>query len=373
MIAEAEVTRVSEPPSESRAISKVQPTAEPSLNIMTIGKAFAESGMFGCKTVAQGIVLALHCHYEQISPVRVLQTYHLIEGHLTMRADAMLAAFRKAGGEFTWIKDGKDGQSAAIRLKFAGNEYVSEFTFADAEKALLVKKDKPNSNWMKTPANMLRARAVSDGVRMLAPEVVCGIYTPEEMGDYEPETITATATTKRGAKTTPAITAPVEATPSITVSQPEVIEVTETKPAEPPTVEVVGVATPSESDEIIDKVALLKKDLGIVSDLSWDAIVEQHGIPIEAASGKRKLRGGTIEQQRGLLAHLVTLNEIKQSVEKLGIADDKWPKVLAKFEIVPVAAHHLCWLSATPAQAAALCDFLTASIDARDKKKAETA
>jgi hypothetical protein len=374
MIAEAELTRVSEPPIESRAISKVQPTSEPSQNIMTIGKAFAESGMFGCKTVPQGIVLALHCHYEQISPVRVLQTYHLIEGHLTMRADAMLAAFRKAGGEFTWIKDGKDGQSAAIKLKFAGNEYVSEFTFADAEKALLVKKDKPNSNWMKTPANMLRARAVSDGVRMLAPEVVCGIYTPEEMGDYEPETvIAAVATTKRGTKSTPVTAAP--------TAQPEVIDVIETKPAEPPTVDVaatpaanpVATPSPSESDEIIDKVALLKKDLGIVSDLSWDAIVEQQGIPVEAASGKRKLRGGTIEQQRGLLAHLVTLNEIRQSVEKLGIADDKWPKVLAKFEIVPVTAHHLCWLSATPTQAATLGHFLTASIAEREKKRTATA
>ena len=44
---------------------------------------------------------------------------------------------------------------------------------------------------------MLRARCISKAVRMLAPEVVAGIYTPEETEDFQPAiTEVAAAPTK---------------------------------------------------------------------------------------------------------------------------------------------------------------------------------
>jgi hypothetical protein len=329
---------------------------------------------------AAGIVLASHCHYAGISPIVHKAKFHFFQNQYTKKPEAMLADFESDGGRFDWTTDGGNIEQASITMTHKGKTVSYRFTMDDARRAGLAGKDL----WKKYPAQMLRARCISGGMRMHFPKYTEGYYTADEVGDQsEPD---SAATSKRPTKAIPSITTPVDTTAvtSVPVALPSpsaVIEVAETKPAEPPTVDAVAtpaanpVATPSpsESDEIIDKVALLKKDLGIVSDLSWDAIVEQQGIPVEASSGKRKLRGGTIEQQRGLLAHLVTLNEIKQSVEKLGIADDKWPKVLAKFEIVPVAAHHLCWLSATPAQAATLGHFLTASIAEREKKRTATA
>ncbi len=53
-------------------------------------------------------------------------------------------------------------------------------TPAVAEK-LLGKDGKPKDNWKKWPRRMLTARAISEGVRLIAPECCFGTYTVEEL------------------------------------------------------------------------------------------------------------------------------------------------------------------------------------------------
>jgi len=66
----------------------------------------------------------------------------------------------------------KGTSSAAIVADM--KEYVANGT-------ALGKDGKPKDNWKKWPRRMLTARAISEGVRLIAPECCFGTYTVEEL------------------------------------------------------------------------------------------------------------------------------------------------------------------------------------------------
>jgi len=146
--------------------------------VAQLGEWFAKSGMFGCTKVEQGNILALQCLAERKTPLDMARTYHIIEGKLSKRSDAILADYRKAGGKVKWIKF--DDKEARAIFSFEDNEIEVYYTINDARKAGLIK---PRSGWETHPADMLRSRLISKTVRMLAPETIAGQYTPEELQD----------------------------------------------------------------------------------------------------------------------------------------------------------------------------------------------
>jgi hypothetical protein len=150
-------------------------------SIQELGRAIALSGMFGCERVEQGVVFALQCMAERKPPLEMAKSYHLIKGKLSKRADAMLADFRRAGGKWVW-EDLKNTDKQAAKVDFEGQTYSVAYTMAEAAKAGLVK---AGGNWEKFPANMLRARLVSETLRAIAPEIVQGAYTPEEIENFD--------------------------------------------------------------------------------------------------------------------------------------------------------------------------------------------
>jgi len=161
---------------ENNALTVYDRFTDPLDAIEKLGDTFAKSGMFGCEKTEQGRVLALACLTERKAPFEILRTYHLIQGRLTMRSDAMLAAYRQRGGKVKWTRS--DDKAAVALWTYQENENVEiGFTIEDAIRAKLVKKD---SGWEKFPDAMLRARAISKALRMIAPEVVAGVYLPDE-------------------------------------------------------------------------------------------------------------------------------------------------------------------------------------------------
>lgn len=156
--------------------------ADPMAAVKEMGSFLAKSGMFGCNKEEQGQVIALTCMCERKTPIEILRTYHIIEGKLSMRADAMLAAYRGRGGKVTWKQF---DETAAIGIwDFDRIATTIGFTMEDARRAGVVK---PGSAWMKYPDAMLRARCISKAIRMLCPEAVSGVYTPEEIHDINNE------------------------------------------------------------------------------------------------------------------------------------------------------------------------------------------
>lgn len=145
--------------------------------ITALGSMFAKSGMFGCDRVEQGQVLAMVCLAERKSPTEITRTYDIIGGKLRKKAMAAHAEFRAKGAKIRWIKTGDDGIEARAEITFEGSTVVCSYGLAAAQKAGLVK---DRSAWVTNPANMLRARVISNAIGMLAPE----IYAGEEDGEF---------------------------------------------------------------------------------------------------------------------------------------------------------------------------------------------
>ena len=150
--------------------------------IEMFGNAICRSGMFGCESKEAGIVFALQCVAENKPPLEMAKNYHLVKGKLTKRADAMLADFRRAGGKVTW-RDLKNDKIQEAVFEFEDVQTTASFSMEDAKRAGLVR---AGSAWDKTPAAMLRARCISETLRAIAPEIVQGVYVPEEI-DVKPQ------------------------------------------------------------------------------------------------------------------------------------------------------------------------------------------
>lgn len=211
----------------ANALAVYAKIADPLAAVQQLGEQFFKSQIMRVNTPGDGAVLALTCICEGITPLDFVRTYHIIEGRPAMRADAMAAKFIAAGGVIEWHEIGEHGKPASATFTFGRQSIPMTFSLDDARRMLGKTKegadviDKPNSNWQKDPGAMLRARLVSKAVRILAPHIVAGVYTPEELQDVA-ET-PATATPQRAARK--AAQAQPEP-PAATVPQPPVVDST---------------------------------------------------------------------------------------------------------------------------------------------------
>lgn len=152
---------------------------------LKLGGMIARSGAFGVNSDEAGAVIALMCFQENMSLLQFQRRFHIVSGRPSMKADAMLAAFIENGGKYEVVE--RTAERAAIRMTREGQTREFSITMEDAKKAgFCYKKDGKTmeSNWVRIPKNMLWARVVSDGVRVMDPRVNAGIYTPEEVEDF---------------------------------------------------------------------------------------------------------------------------------------------------------------------------------------------
>ncbi len=140
-----------------------------------------KSKFFPAKTVSEAVALMMVAESDGIHPMRAMKEYHVIQGRPALRADAMLARFIEAGGTIKWHEISDERVSATFKHP-QGGEATITWDLAQAKKAGLVK---PNSGWTKYPRAMLRSRVVSEGVRTIYPGVNTGVYTPEEVEDFD--------------------------------------------------------------------------------------------------------------------------------------------------------------------------------------------
>jgi hypothetical protein len=93
----------------------------------------------------------------------------------------MLARFQAAGGKVEWIEL-TDTKCTGIFSHAQGGSVSITWDMARAKQAEL---STGKDNWRKYPRQMLRARVVSEGVRTVYPGVCVGVYTPEEVEDFD--------------------------------------------------------------------------------------------------------------------------------------------------------------------------------------------
>ena len=157
----------------------------------------AASKLFpGINTEQAAFTLMMLCQSEGMPAIQALKRYHIIEGRPSMRADAMQAEFQRQGGVVKWVTSNDEECVARfvhpVQAPEPGFEIgVTLRSLVDSGVATSWDKESNSFKLKKVyrqfPAQMLRARAISQGVRAVLPGVVAGIYTPEEVQDFQPE------------------------------------------------------------------------------------------------------------------------------------------------------------------------------------------
>ena len=193
-------------------------------DMQVMAKSIADSGYFGVKTEAQAMALMLLCQAENIHPVMAMRRYHIIENKPAYRADALQGEFERDGAILWHVRNDtecsatfwrdkdtiKDNSREAVKRAMARykelkagkdaddlawpNEITIIRTFKDAvEKRVACSWDsekgewKLKKNWKQSPRQMLHARCLTEGVRAMNPGLVAGIYTEDEIHDFDPD------------------------------------------------------------------------------------------------------------------------------------------------------------------------------------------
>lgn len=148
-------------------------------DISDMSVAFAKSNLFGYHSSAEAFSLMMVAQAHGLHPAMATERYHIIQGRPAMKADAMLAAFQEAGGKIKWVK--RTDTECILHLEHPqGGELDVKWDKARATASGLWGK----SNWKTYPTQMMAARCVSEGVRALYPACLSGMYTPEEVRDF---------------------------------------------------------------------------------------------------------------------------------------------------------------------------------------------
>jgi hypothetical protein len=201
-------------------------------DMQVMASAIVKSGLFGMKTPDQALALMIVATAEGRHPGSVASDYHIIQARASLKADSMLARFQQSGGRVEWHDHTNEKVSATFSHP-AGGSLRIDWDMARAKAAGLGGKD----NWKFYPRQMLRARVISEGVRATFPAVLNGMYTPEEVQEFDaPRPVRSVA-----AKVEPVVE--VKADP---VVEPVAVPATETKAIE---AEVVSIDTAAEEPE----------------------------------------------------------------------------------------------------------------------------
>ncbi len=128
------------------------------------------------------MALMLLAQAEGKHPAIAAQEYDIINGRPALNSKSALARFQSAGGTISWTKR-TDTEASAVFSHKAGGSLEITWTMDRAKNAGLTTKD----NWRKFPAQMLSARVVAEGVRAVFPACLSGLYTVEEVQDFDEE------------------------------------------------------------------------------------------------------------------------------------------------------------------------------------------
>ena len=171
--------------------------------IQNVAPAMYASKFFGVTSPEQAMAIMLKGYELGLGLGAAFEFIHVIQGKPGLSPRGALALIQNhpqfAGME---IKDGvgPNGEPSACRVTMKrtnGFEYTAEFTMEDAARAGLVK---PDSGWIKYPANMLRWRAVGFCADVVFPDVFGGMKRSDELGSditAEGEVIDATCTVQQ--------------------------------------------------------------------------------------------------------------------------------------------------------------------------------
>lgn len=234
-------------------------------------EAVAASKLFGVTTPEQAIALFLVAQSEGRHPASAAKEYHIIKGRPSLRADAILARFQTAGGSVRW-GERTDASVSATFSHPQGGDVEVRWTLEDAKRAGLA----GGESWKKYPRHLLSARVISEGVRLCYAPVVAGVYTPEEVEQFDTPIPAAALPVQVAQK--PLFAKPIISKPAALPALPAVEALAEPAPAQ-----VAGKVTiPSPDQDIrrsllVERLYVLCDQSGISDDDVW-AFLRHKGV-----------------------------------------------------------------------------------------------
>ena len=146
-----------------------------------LSKWLHESRMFNDYGTPQAVMSTILLGRELGMPtMAALRSVHVIKGRHSLSADLMVALVLRSGLAERFDMVATTATEATFETQRKGSKPVTlTFTMEDAERAKLT----GGENWKKYPAPMLRARCKSDLARLVYPDLLAGLYTPDELRD----------------------------------------------------------------------------------------------------------------------------------------------------------------------------------------------
>lgn len=144
-----------------------------------------------------------------LAPMQAIRGLAIIKGKPVLSADAMGALVKRRRDICEYLVCEKTTATEAVFVtKRAGDPKPTtlSFTLEQAKTAGLT----GNDNWRKYPDAMLRARALSSICRLVYPDLLLGVYDPDEL---EPGTATVTSPPERDVTPAPSPAPKAEALP----------------------------------------------------------------------------------------------------------------------------------------------------------------
>lgn len=126
--------------------------------------------------------LMMLCQAEGVHPITAVRRYDIIQGRPAMKSDAMLGDFQARGGKVAWVEYSETAVTGEFSAPGLASPVRVSWTMEMAKRAGLADK----GPWKQFPRAMLKARVISEGIRISMPAIISGIYTPEEVQDFAP-------------------------------------------------------------------------------------------------------------------------------------------------------------------------------------------
>jgi len=148
-------------------------------DVERVARISTASGICRVQRAEEAAVILLTGRELGLSPMQSLRGIYVVNKTPVLSADLLVAVVRRSGLCASWRVITTTPETCTITtLRVGETEPTSKtWTMADARRAQLTGKP----IWSQYPAQMLRHRCAADLAREVYPDVVLGLYTPDEM------------------------------------------------------------------------------------------------------------------------------------------------------------------------------------------------
>ena len=152
--------------------------------IQLLAPSFHACRWYGLTSPEQAIVVMTKAVELGIPYTAAFDFFDVIEGRPTLKPVGALALIHRSPlVEVVEIDSKPDRCSVTMRRRDSGFQHTAVFTLQDAQAAGLIKPDKDGSAWKRWASDMLRNRAIGRCARIVAPDVLAGLYLTSDLQD----------------------------------------------------------------------------------------------------------------------------------------------------------------------------------------------